>query len=120
VRRFEEWRGHRTGRALPAELWETAADLSARYGLSRTARALRLQYYDLKRRVLAAAAPEPASADPVAPATFVEILTAVPASPSDLLVEFEHASGAKMRIRLTAADRPVLADLSRLFLESRP
>jgi hypothetical protein len=34
-------------------------------------------------------------------------------------VEFERASGAKMRIRLKAAEGPVLAELSRVFLESR-
>ena len=51
ARQFEEWRRHRTGREIPAELWATAADLAGRYGVSRTARALRVQYYDLRKRV---------------------------------------------------------------------
>jgi len=117
--RFEDWRRHRTGRGLPAELWATAADLAVRFGVSRTARALRVQYYDLKKRVPAAPGPERSAPSPAAPASFVEILTAAPGPGSEVLVEFERASGAKMRIRLKGAEGPVLADLSRVFLESR-
>lgn len=117
--RFEDWRRHRTGRELPAELWATAAELASRFGVSRTARALHVQYYDLKRRVPAVPAPERPVQSAVAPASFVEILTAAPAPGEEILVEFERGSGAKMRIRLKAADGPVLAELSRVFLESR-
>jgi hypothetical protein len=119
ARRFEEWRSHRTGREIPADLWATAADLAGRYGVSRTARALRVQYYDLSKRVAAEPAVEEASARQRAPAGFVEILTAAaPGAVSEVLVEYERASGARMRIRLACAGSPVLADLSRVFLES--
>jgi hypothetical protein len=117
--RFEAWRRQRTGREIPADLWAVAADLAARFGVSRTARALRVQYYDLKKRVPADEVPERSRSSPVPAASFVEILTASPAAGSDVVVEFERASGSKMRIRLKASDGVVLADLSRVFLESR-
>lgn len=117
--RFADWRRHRTGRAIPEELWTTAAELARRYGVSRTARALRVQYYDLKKRVPVASGADARLAGPAAPASFVEILTATTPAPSELRVEIEHPSGAKMRLRLPAAEGPLLADLSRVFLESR-
>jgi len=116
---FEEWRGRRTGREIPGDLWTMAADLAARYGVSRTARALRVRYYDLKKRVGGAPVSGASPGKPAAPARFVEILTGAAGATSEVLVEFEHASGTKMRIRLSGADGPVLADLSRVFLESR-
>ncbi len=72
--RFEKWRRNRTTHSIPAELWALAADLGARYGVSRTARALRVQYYGLKKRIDAAPASETAVA--VTPSAFVEIRTA--------------------------------------------
>jgi hypothetical protein len=119
ARRFAEWRDQRSGRAIPEELWALAADLASRHGVSRTARALRVQYYDLKKRV------PPASGSSTPPgrsgggASFVEILTTSSSGRSEVLVEFERRSGAKMRIRLKGAEGRVLADLSRVFLESR-
>jgi len=39
--------------------------------------------------------------------------------PAECLVEFEHASGAKMRIQVMGGSLPDLAALSRLFLKQR-
>jgi len=120
IQRFAEWRKHRSGHKIPGELWGTAADLASRYGISRTARLLRVQYYDLKKRVLAL--PVPAALPSVASSSagFVEILNAVPADACDVVVELEHTSGSKMRICLKGAGASVLSELSRTFLESRP
>ena len=110
TRRFQAWRRSRTTRRIPAELWSLATDLGARFGVSRTARALRVEYYTLKKRVDAAAAPETDEAE-VSPA-FVEILTtaraAAPSSAptsalSECQVEFESTTGAKMRIQVKGA-----------------
>jgi hypothetical protein len=117
ARRFEEWRRKRTTRCIPEDLWALAAGLGARHGVSRTARALRIQYYDLKKRVEAAATPS--SEEPAPSPAFVEILTAAPAAPSECLVEFESPSGAKMRIQAKGWSTADLASLSRLFLEQR-
>ena len=117
ARRFAEWRKNRTTRRIPDELWSLAADLGARHGLSRTARALRVDYYGLKKRIDAAAAPDPS--ETVAPPAFVSILTAPSAEAADGLIEFERAGGEKMRIHWKGGATPDLAALSRLFLWPR-
>jgi len=118
AQRFEEWRRNRTTHGIPAELWSLAADLGARYGVSRTARALRVQYYALKKRIDNAAATSETDVT-VTPPAFLEILTAPTATASECLVEFESPSGAKMRIQVKSASILNLAELSRLFLEIR-
>lgn len=107
---FEEWRRTRpSGRdRIPGRLWAEAARLAAEYGVSRTALALRVRYYDLKRRLTGAVPVEP---------TFVEILPAVGGRP-ECIVEFEDLRGTKMRIRLAWGSTDVTA-LARLFLERR-
>ena len=49
-RRFERWRATRKGRSrIPDSLWASAALMANTYGISRTAQALRLNYYRLKK-----------------------------------------------------------------------
>ena len=116
VRRFEKWRSKRTTRRIPAELWSLAAELGGEYGLSRTARVLGVDYYALKKHLdVCSSDQEEAEAAPA----FVEILTAPGSDPSGCQVEFEAASGRKMRIQVQGACTSVLAELSRLFLETR-
>jgi len=57
-RRLERWRRTRTHRsAIPEALWASAAELAGEYGLAKTARALRLDYYSLKERFKAIGRP---------------------------------------------------------------
>src|SRR5580700_10183810 len=68
-RRLLTWRSRQTARRpIPPSLWALAVRLVERYGLSRTARALKVDYSSLKKR----AEQSPA---PVAPgqAAFVEL-----------------------------------------------
>lgn len=116
--RFESWRRSRTTQRIPEELWSLAADLGARFGVSRTARALRIQYYDLKKRVPDVLRDAP-SAKPTAPA-FVEILTAPSTMPSECVVEFESSAGDKMRVEMKGAKTSDIMALSKLFLGRRP
>ena len=114
-RKFEQWRQRRRPRAqIPQELWRQAAELACRYGINRTARALRLDYYSLKKRVTAAARTvEPSS-------EFVEILPGgMPAPRPECLIELDDASGVKMRIRLAGGDLPDVVALTRVFREGR-
>jgi hypothetical protein len=118
--RFAAWRKTRTQREIPAELWRLAVGLAGRYGVSLTARALRLRYYDLKRRLEA----EPARVAPgLAPrpsspgAAFVELLPAPSRSTAECVIELEAACGTKLRVELKGADAPDLLALGRLFLE---
>jgi hypothetical protein len=122
ARRFQTWRENRTRRRIPEELWKTAAELATEYGVSRTARALRVQYYDLQKRIAGPAPVRLSSEEPgsaVTTPSFVEILTAAPAPPTECVVELENGSGAKMRIQVKGLGVPDVAALSRLFLEPR-
>jgi len=113
--KIEQWRQrHRPRAPIPEELWREAAELACAHGINRTARALRLAYYSLKKRVTAAAA-----GDERAP-EFVEILPGgLPAHRPQCLIELEDAGGAKMRIHLQGGDLPDVAALARVFRECR-
>jgi len=51
-RRFAAWRKNRTrGERIPMPLWKSAAKAAANYGLHQTARALKLDYYSLKKHL---------------------------------------------------------------------
>ena len=114
VRRFEKWRRTRTAHRIPAELWSLAAELGGQYGLSRTARVLRVDYYAMKKHIDASSSDQD---EAVAAPAFVEILTTPGSSDlSECQVEFESPSGRKMRIQMQGACIPVLTELSRLFL----
>jgi len=49
--RLESWRRKRSGRNMPEELWRAAAEVAESEGISAVARALGLNYGNLKRRV---------------------------------------------------------------------
>jgi hypothetical protein len=108
-RRFDEFRRrHRPRAPVSKELWSLAVDLAREHGLKRTARALGLDYYSLKKRVDAAG-------DPGNKPEFIELLPAgFPPGP-ECTIELEDAAGAKMRIHLKGADLPDLADMARVF-----
>jgi hypothetical protein len=114
-RKMERWRQrHRLRARLPEELWREAAELACVHGINRTARALRLDYYSLKKRV------DPAAGSGEHAPEFVEILPGpMPAPRPQCMIEVEDASGAKMRIRLQGGDLPDLAALARVFRECR-
>ena len=118
ARRFERWRAERTTRRIPEELWVLAADLGARHGVSRTSRALHVQYGDLKKRVEEAKQPDTVDG---APRAFVEIRRApsMTEQPGAGRVELEKASGEKMVIYLGDACHANLTELARLFLGRR-
>src|SRR3990170_3115001 len=112
---FARWRNtHDLGTRIPVRLWQLAVDLAATYGVSRTATALKLDYYSLKRRLTDQALPAvPASASPDSSA-FVE-LPAWTFSPSgECVIELEKSNGERIRISWKGAAPDVVA-LSRSF-----
>ena len=118
-RRFERWRvTHRSRSRIPEALWTSAVRAATRYGLNLAARALRLDYYSLKKRVEAAASC--GGSDPQDVATFVELPPSVPAGSSECSLELEHPGGAKMRVHIKGMPAPDLAALSRSFWGMEP
>jgi len=112
-RRIEQWRHqHRPRARLPEGLWREVTRLARVYGISHTARALRLDYYALKKH--AAAAAESSEHSP----KFVEVVPgAMPASRPECMIELADRGGAKMRIHLQGGDWPDVAALARAFRE---
>jgi len=115
-RRFERWRRtHRRRSRIPDALWRTAAKMAGWYGLHRTARALGVEYYSLKRRMEQLPAAVSGRPDSGAAAGFVELLPPVPPGACDCTLELEDAKGAKMRVQLRSTASVDLAALSRSF-----
>ena len=106
--RFAAWRKARApGERIPESLWQAAVKMAAKYGLNRTARALKLDYYSLKKRADRADGPDSSS-------TFVEL----PSSPlvsNECVIEWEDAAGARMRVHVKGQNLPDVLALSRSF-----
>jgi hypothetical protein len=106
--RFEAWRERRQeGRRIPQPLWDLAVRLVRRHGLSRTAGALRLDYYSLKRRA-EPAAPQPPSLSPA----FVELPAPVVVA-KQALFELANGAGASLRVQLLGYDAADVVALAR-------
>ena len=115
--RFEAWRQRRQGRdRIPPSLWQLAVRLVRLHGLSRTATALRLDYYSLKKQVehVESADQQPPSPGPA----FVEF-------PAPLVVskqahfELDNGAGATLRVQLVGYEVADLEVLARCFGNAR-
>ena len=112
--RLERWRMNRKQRSpIPEDLWASAADLARSYGLAKTARALRLDYYSLKER--SEAGDRQGGRKMSAPPEFVELFPQPTIAVPECTMELEDPSGARMRIHLKGAGMPDLKDLSNSF-----
>jgi len=119
AQRLKAWRATRVpGQRIPDELWRAAAELARVHGLSRTATALQLSYYDLQRRLSGG---RPARRRRVPAAGFIEL--APPAPPPGLgdrgTLELVQASGARLTLRLPNASPEDLLPIVQLFLHRR-
>ena len=127
-RRFERWRRTRKVRSrIPEPLWNSAVTAAGLYGIHRTAKALRVDYYALKKRVeqnaaLAGTQQEPAAtaSKMAAEAEFLELPAAAWPGAGECTLELEDVGGAKLRVHLKGFAAPDLAALSRSFWQSEP
>ncbi|HEU5433194.1 MAG TPA: hypothetical protein VFU81_16120 [Thermomicrobiales bacterium] len=118
--RWAQWRRTRVlGTRIPESLWNSALELAARHGVSKTAIALGGDYYALRKRLDAQSPPRRVGATAAPAPAFVELAPPSPATAGGCVIEFEKASGAKMRIELPASQGLDLAALGRSFWESR-
>jgi hypothetical protein len=108
--RFQAWRQRRAlGERIPQPLWALAVRLTKTHGVCRTATALGLDYYSLKKRAASAAIP-PQSSGPA----FVEFPSPV-AVAKRCRVELDNGSGATMRVQLVGYDAADIEALARGF-----
>jgi hypothetical protein len=100
-------------RKLPESLWAAAVELARQYGIYRVAHALRLDYVGLKKRLNGVTNVRESAGK----TTFVELVPSSSPMP-ECIIEFEFASGGKMRIQWRAAAPPDWASLLRAWRET--
>jgi hypothetical protein len=104
-RRLERWRSLRSpGQRIPEELWASALELAREHGVSKTAIALRMDYYSVKKRLESAPTDEDG-------AEFVEVPLGALLSGSECVVELEDGHGARLRIELKGQATAELASV---------
>ncbi len=109
-RHFEQWRSQQKTRGrLPDQLWSLAAELARQYGVSKTARILRLDYYRLKQRSQRPVFKNHTAETPTV--QFMELMSDRVHHPVECTVECEQLHKAKIRIQLKGSDWPDLAAL---------
>jgi hypothetical protein len=106
------------GSRIPDELWSRAVELAGTQGVGPVARALRLDYTALKRRVTragASAVPTVATPEPTA---FVEYQLGVPAAGPDCVLVLSDAHGRALRIEWRRAAAAEVAAVARGLWEA--
>jgi hypothetical protein len=107
---FEQWRRSRQKRdRIPEDLWRAAVDLSASYPTFRIARALRLNYTQLKERIQRRTARSTCS-------QFVEVKVPSLFSVSPCVMELRSPSGFELRVETDAALQSELVHLISCFV----
>ncbi len=120
ARRLSVWRARRSpGQRIPDVLWRGAADLARIRGVSAVAAALKLDYYDLQRRLRAGRSGGTGrSSKP----TFVEVAPA--AAPlgggQGGTLELVHPCGTRLILRLPQAGVRDWVPLVERFLRPQP
>ena len=113
-RRLEAWRTSSKPRSrIPGRLWNSAVRAAGRYGLNRTAKALHLDYYALKKRLDVAAAAQGTAS------SFIELNPQALSATPECLVELESRNGEKMRIHLKGMALPDLSAFSGMFWKTK-
>jgi hypothetical protein len=114
-RQLDQFRSTRPRRTkLPEPLWEAAVELARQHGLYSVAHPLRLDYVQLKRRLGGVTSLRKKATK----ATFVELISAHPATMSECVIEFESSIGSKMRIQWKGSSTPDWASLLRAWREA--
>ncbi len=108
--RFQAWRKNREpGHRIPQDLWDMAVGLARSHGVSRTAIALGVDYYSLRKRVEVPVA-KPQSTAP----SFVELASPIRVG-KECRIELDNGAGATMRVHLVGYDAADVEALSRSF-----
>lgn len=108
-RRVEGWRRNRMKPArMPESLWSTAAELAKKHGVNPVARALRLDYYSLKKRL--------DSSSGSSAAGFVEVALPPAGWGPVTTLEIDRADGSRLRVQ-AGGEADLVRELALAFLE---
>lgn len=111
--RFEQWRSSRSGKEpIPDELWKLAINAARQQGVNRAAQQLRLDAGKLKR--LLVGADSKTRRQP----RFVELISPATVASPECVIEFESATGSKMRIHWKTAVEPDWANFLRAWRDT--
>jgi hypothetical protein len=111
--RFQAWRTRRkAGERIPQSLWAVAVRLATTHGVSRTAAALGLDYYSLKKRTESPGTPRQSGGT-----AFVEFTSPAMVA-KQCQFELDNGSGATMRVQLVGYDAADIGALSRSFWDA--
>ena len=111
---LEQWRATQPARTkLPEVLWQAAVELAQRHGVYPIAKALRLDYAALKRRLSGMSATRKTAER----TEFVE-LVGPGARLHEFAIEFESRPGSKMRIQWKAPTAPDWSSLLRAWRDT--
>ena len=114
--RFEEWRKSRSGKtSIPDELWSMAINVARREGVNPTAQQLHLDAGKLKRLLVAA---DRRQRNRERQPGFLELTAPAPVAAPGCIIEFETASGSKMRIHWKTAAPPDWTGLLRAWRDT--
>jgi hypothetical protein len=115
--RFLAWRKTRAkGQRIPERLWKSAAEVAKDSGLNLTAKALKLDYYSLKKRMdQQLGCPTVRGRHQASAVSFVELPSVPSAYASECLIEFEDAGGGSLRVHLKGSEVPDVLALGRSF-----
>ncbi|MFT5522775.1 MAG: hypothetical protein ACI9G1_000730 [Pirellulaceae bacterium] len=110
--RFVAWRAsRRLGERIPSPLWRAATKLAVKHGLHSVAGTLRLDYYELKKRVDSLAGDR----DGEESTEFVELPSPAFLPAAECLIELEDAAGSTMRITVKGHGIPDLPTFTSQF-----
>jgi hypothetical protein len=118
-RQLDRWRRqHRPRTRLPEELWRKAVTLARQHGLNRTADALGLKYYSLKKRIEAPVVGVSKAQE--TPCEFVEFLPSpIAASSLACTIELDDGSGTTVRMHVRGIRMADLASFASAFRNDR-
>jgi hypothetical protein len=115
-RQLDQFRSTQPGRTkLPEPLWQAAVGLARQHGVYAVAHPLRLDYTRLKQRL----GDIPKRQQKASKPAFIEFFGGGSAAVSECVIEFESATGSKMRIQWKAAVPPDWASLLRAWRETQ-
>lgn len=111
---FKKWRANKRNarEPIPEELWKAAQNLSKRYSVNQVAQYLRLNFTDLKKRVLGGKY-QPAKR--LKPEPFIEIPCEPIYNQSECVIEMEDKSGCRMKMCFRGETRIDLLELGKAF-----
>ena len=97
---------------IPERLWEQARDLANKYSINEVSKHLRLNYTDLKKRILG---PNYKTVPHKKPASFIELPSEKLFSQSECIIEMEDKSGCKMKMCFRGETNLDLLELGKAF-----